>query len=258
MGKAPAFQFYVRDWLSDPQLRMVSHQSKGIWIDLLCYLWESPDRGKLEGTDQQFIKMIGCSKEEWEQFYQDANVTKFADVTNSNGYVTVCNRRMFREEKDRRDTRLRVQKHREKKSSNGSSNDSVTPPSSSSSSSSPLKKERNSKRKSLIPEDYKLTQEHIDYAVSKGVTENIRGIFEGFCIYHRKQGSKFVNWFAAWQTWIRKKLEFDKQNYIAKAQEPDLKAQQERDEYLEQFTVEELRANRERIKNIGEKAVKKG
>ena len=39
MGKAPAFQFYARDWLTDPELKMVSYQTKGIWIDLLCIMW---------------------------------------------------------------------------------------------------------------------------------------------------------------------------------------------------------------------------
>lgn len=132
MGKAPAFQFYIRDWLSDPLLKMVSHTTKGIWIDLLCYLWESPDRGKLTGTHENFIKMLGCTPKEWEQFFNDANVTQFADVTNCNNTVTVCNRRMFREGINRQNTRLRVQQWRKRKACNKK----VTPSSSSSSSSS--------------------------------------------------------------------------------------------------------------------------
>uniref|UniRef100_A0A6M3LIK8 Putative replication protein n=1 Tax=viral metagenome TaxID=1070528 RepID=A0A6M3LIK8_9ZZZZ len=134
MGKAPAFQFYIRDWLADPLLKMVCHQTKGIWIDILCYLWESPDRGKLEGKDEQFIKMLSCTTQEWETFCADASVTKFADVTKSNGIVTVCNRRMYREEKYRKNTRIRVNRFRAKRKSNASSNAPVTPPSSSSSS----------------------------------------------------------------------------------------------------------------------------
>jgi len=134
MSKAPAFQFYVRDWLSDPLLKMVSHQTKGIWIDLLCYLWESPERGRLVGTPEQFVKMVGCNADEWTQFYNEASVTKFADVTKANGLVTVCNRRMFREDKERKNTRLRVQRYRERQQSNAPSNDDITLPSSSSSS----------------------------------------------------------------------------------------------------------------------------
>ena len=130
---------------------MVSHQTKGIWIDMLCYLWESPERGKLEGTHQQFIKMLGCNKEEWDTFFNDASVTKFANVTDGNGIVTVCNRRMYRDGKNRQNTRLRVQRYREKQQgnakSNATSNGDVTP----SSSSSPSKrKERKEIAKDII------------------------------------------------------------------------------------------------------------
>lgn len=142
----------MRDWLSDPQLKMVSYQTKGIWIDLLCYLWESPERGKIEGTPEQFMQMIGCSEEQWNQFFKDATVTKFANVTNCNGIVTVCNRRMFREEKERKNTRLRVQKYRDKEKGNGKSNAPVTPPSSSSS----------SKKKKYIKKTRKFKQEEFD------------------------------------------------------------------------------------------------
>lgn len=136
MSKAPAFQFYVKDWLSDPQLKMVSHSSKGIWIDLLCFMWEGNERGFLEGTDEQFLKMLGCNPTEWEQFINEASVTKFADVTKCNSFVTVKNRRMFRDEKERKNTRLRVERFRSNAKCNATSNANVTLSSSSSSSSS--------------------------------------------------------------------------------------------------------------------------
>ena len=72
MAKAPAFQFYVKDWLSDPLLRMASHSSKGIWIDLLCFMWESPERGKLEGSINQLMKMVGASTEDFNLFLEEA------------------------------------------------------------------------------------------------------------------------------------------------------------------------------------------
>jgi hypothetical protein len=71
---------------------------------------------------------------EFDKFVAEANVTKFADVTNGNGVVTVKNRRMFRDEKIRHDTRLRVARFREKRESNPPCNANVTTPSSSSSS----------------------------------------------------------------------------------------------------------------------------
>lgn len=125
MGKNPAFQFYIKDWLSDPQLKMVSFQTKGLWVDFLCYLWESPDRGTLSAAPEKFCQMLGCSQAEWDQFYTEASVTKFADVTNRNGIVTITNRRMYREEKERKNTRLRVERFRQKQVCNATSNDSV-------------------------------------------------------------------------------------------------------------------------------------
>lgn len=132
MAKSPAFQFYVRDWLSDPQLGMASHQTKGIWIDLLCYMWESPERGIVSGSVQELCRMIGVTEVEFNQFVDEAKRLDFASVTLSNEKVTVKNRRMVREEKERKNNALRQQRFK----SNAKGNGKVTTLSSSSSSSS--------------------------------------------------------------------------------------------------------------------------
>ena len=141
-GKAPAFQFYVRDWLSDPQLVMASKATKGIWIDCLCYMWESAERGKLTGTPLQLGRLLGCNNEEIEQFLNEIHDLGFADletdpsitfplhVTDCNRKVTICNRRMWRDNNRNENNRLRVRRHREKRKSNAG----ITPPSSTSSS----------------------------------------------------------------------------------------------------------------------------
>lgn len=46
-NKAPAFQFYAADWLTDTSLRLVSAEARGVWIDLLCHAFLSPDPGFL-------------------------------------------------------------------------------------------------------------------------------------------------------------------------------------------------------------------
>jgi hypothetical protein len=75
----------------------------------------------------------------------------------------------------------------------------------------PKSKKKNNKRKILLPDDYQLTEKHIRYATGKNITTGIEDIFEDFCIYHRKVGSKFVDWYAAWQNWIRNKIKWDKE-----------------------------------------------
>lgn len=146
MAKAPAIQFYVKDWLSDPQLRMASFQTKGIWIDLLCLMWESQDRGKLTGTVTEFCKMLGATETEFNDFLSEGKRLNFVTVTKSNSEgneeITLENRRMVRDEKDRKNNALRQARFKSNAKSNGEVTDEVTPPSSTASSSSKKKKER--------------------------------------------------------------------------------------------------------------------
>lgn len=45
--KRPAFQFYPGDWMKDPSLRSCSAAARGLWIDIICLMFESPTRGHL-------------------------------------------------------------------------------------------------------------------------------------------------------------------------------------------------------------------
>lgn len=139
--KAPAFQFYVKDWLSDPQLRMTSLSTRGAWIDLLCYMWEAPERGKLEIENEEILgRMVGGNNGEIRTLLKEANALSFCDISVTNhGTITLCNRRMFRDEKDRKNNRLRQQRHRDKQKDN----EEITAPSSTA---SPSAKKKHSVR----------------------------------------------------------------------------------------------------------------
>lgn len=108
----PSFQFYPADWLKDPKLKRCSFQNKGIWIDILCYLHESDTRGKITATPSEWCRLIGCSEEEFNEFLSENSLKKFADISQCNGFVTIKNRRMIRDERARQSTRDRVKKHR--------------------------------------------------------------------------------------------------------------------------------------------------
>ena len=41
------FPFYTKDWQSNPELKMVSFDAKGLWIELLCMIYKADDGGKL-------------------------------------------------------------------------------------------------------------------------------------------------------------------------------------------------------------------
>lgn len=47
MRKAPAFQFYPGDWMRDVPLRACTVAARGLWIDLLCLMWDGNPRGYL-------------------------------------------------------------------------------------------------------------------------------------------------------------------------------------------------------------------
>ena len=132
MGKAPAFQLYVRDWLGDPALQSCASSTRGIWINALCCMWDEPERGKLVRPRESLALLLRATAAEMEVFWADLEAYKFADVTFGPKNVTIINRRMFREHNVREGARLRKQRQR----SRGEGHAEVPPPSSSSSSSS--------------------------------------------------------------------------------------------------------------------------
>ena len=113
--------FYVRDWLSDAELRAASLTSRAIWIDLLCYMWVAHERGTLIGTIKALATMTGSTPEEFALFLDEARRLDFAvvtchgNVTDCHSEVTLQNRRMVRAEKERNGARLRKAKERERK-----------------------------------------------------------------------------------------------------------------------------------------------
>jgi len=138
MAKAPAFQFYVRDWLSDPELQSASCSSRGIWINALCYMWEARERGKLEGSVQSFARLLNCTEEEFQRFLDESQLYHFDELEiNLNGKVTLTNRRMQREDKKRFYHNKRQDRYRQRHIINigdAKSDAEMTPCSSSSSS----------------------------------------------------------------------------------------------------------------------------
>ena len=130
MGKQPAFQFYPGDWRRDTQVQMANMETRGVWIEMLCCMWDAPERGKITGTVFELARLLGCDEHVLNRSLNELKRLKIADVTNCHNEVTVVNRRMSREEKERDNARLRKQSQRKRERSHAD----VTPPSSSSTS----------------------------------------------------------------------------------------------------------------------------
>ena len=141
MNKRPAFQFYPADWRKDVQLQMCDMATQGIWINILCCMWEANEEGKLEGSWQDFARLLGVTETEFKKFCLQAEKHQFCDVkrdvTKCNSHVTIINRRMHSAFLGREAGKRRVQRYRAKdcnaevtflSSSSSSSSTSKNPP----------------------------------------------------------------------------------------------------------------------------------
>lgn len=67
MSKLPSFQFYPGDWLREASLRACSLAARGLWTDMLCWMHDSPVRGRLLKStgvafaDTELSRMAGCT-----------------------------------------------------------------------------------------------------------------------------------------------------------------------------------------------------
>lgn len=52
----PAMPFYVGDWAKAPDVRSCTLAEKGLWFEMICLMWESPERGVLlSGNGRVFL-----------------------------------------------------------------------------------------------------------------------------------------------------------------------------------------------------------
>lgn len=109
MRKLPAIQFYTGDWRKDPAVQSLDHFQKGVWIDVLCLMNESPRRGYLilpSGApmpDDAIARNLGLEVDRWREV---KSALLLLGVASENDVGALYNRRIVRDEK------LRAQKAR--------------------------------------------------------------------------------------------------------------------------------------------------
>ena len=65
----PAMPFYIGDWLKCPEVRALPPDYRGLWFDMICYMWESTERGvmiKPTGkpySNDEIIRMVGLDNQ---------------------------------------------------------------------------------------------------------------------------------------------------------------------------------------------------
>lgn len=110
MAKLPFMKFFPKDWLFDT--RILTHYEKSVLIDLICFMWDQPERGVLIGRPEDLGRMVGMEWGEMEVAINGLKNKKVINVTEDNGEVTLVSRRIIREEKERESNNIRQSRFR--------------------------------------------------------------------------------------------------------------------------------------------------
>lgn len=104
-SKYPTMPFNTSDWLRCPELRVQAPDVRALWMDMLCYMWESPERGVMVApnckpyTQAEIVSLIGNDSKgssAWLQTLIDSGVCGVREDG------AIYNRRMVRDEDLRR------------------------------------------------------------------------------------------------------------------------------------------------------------
>jgi hypothetical protein len=115
MAELPWFKFIIADWMLDRNLAKCSSATRGVWLELIIAMHQDGRSGELRETVDHLAQLARTSTAVMTQALTELQTTGTADVTYRNTIVTVVNRKMKREAKDRQSTAFRVQKHRSNK-----------------------------------------------------------------------------------------------------------------------------------------------
>jgi hypothetical protein len=175
----------------------------------------APERGKIIGTFENLARMVGAKNGEMDIFLAEAEEFRFCDIcVTDNKIVTVCNRRMWRDDKDRRNNRLRQERFRAKQAK-PKSNAKITPPSSSPSPSPKNKKKNIQKEKGTFGEfkNVKLTPEELSKLQEKFSIAGTHFRIENLSAYMESKGKSYASHYATILNWDWKdKREAEKAN----------------------------------------------
>jgi len=101
----PAMPFYTGDWFKAGDVRSLTVEQRGIWIDMLFYMWESNERGYLVDasgqpyTISELSRMIGLSEDLLKQNLKQMESKKIFSLRESDGAI-FC-RRIVRDQRIR-------------------------------------------------------------------------------------------------------------------------------------------------------------
>jgi hypothetical protein len=119
--------FNTGDWMKAADVGMCSPATRGIWMDAICAMHLAGRTGLLSGTPRQLSQILRCTLDEFATAFAELKAQKVGDVKMKNGVVTLVNRRMQRQHREREATKKRVDKCRRNAKGNAESNAPETP-----------------------------------------------------------------------------------------------------------------------------------
>lgn len=211
MNKPPAFQFYAKDWLTSKHVLKMTPSQCGYYINLLAHAWDSNRPGTLPNDPEVLWRLARA--ESRRIFDRDSKLVLDRFTHTRDGLLK--NNRMVRE----RRAQIRNKKCKSIAGKAGAKSKwdkqihgraislPLTESSSSSSSSSSSATKVLKPIATLWPDNFKLTDQLIEYAVLKGVPDPLGewGLFEE---HQRGKAKKWVDWIRAWQYWVRNSVKF--------------------------------------------------
>jgi hypothetical protein len=109
MAKMPFMKFYPQDYLYDT--RILTLEERAVWMDLLCFLWNAPERGRMVGSVQDLAQMVGIEWLKFRTILEGLKRKNVLNLTESNEKLTLISRRMIREENERESNNIRQKRY---------------------------------------------------------------------------------------------------------------------------------------------------
>jgi uncharacterized protein YdaU (DUF1376 family) len=111
-------KFFPADYIQDT--RILSLSARGAWMDLLCAMWVSPERGKITWAREQYDRYWGTDYTLSQAILAELERSGVCDISvTGNGEITAMSRRMFREEHERKQAAIRQKRFRNAHSNGG-------------------------------------------------------------------------------------------------------------------------------------------
>ncbi len=209
--------------------RELSLDARGAWWDCLFKMRLSPILGRISMPLSNYATMFGCTKVKAEKVLNEIKLLQVGDVvTESNGNVTVINRRMYRKHQERESARNRQKNRRTRISGDhgsdgGHANVTNTPKLRvvEEESLTNVEEQKPQKRASAnvtatrIPKPFPLTDAMREWAATECIGLDLETAHENFIEYWTNRtgvrGEK-VDWYMTWRKGMKLALKWQKEN----------------------------------------------